>query len=267
MLFGFEELRMSPPGSTSNKERPKRGQRDVKKPATPVEFTTPVPKLLAGSSDHMDIVKTITDCLLNDELVEKLVGKLAEKLKDTVVESLSEALKEAEGRIEQLNTEISSLKLNASKFTKRNDDLEQYTRRNSVRVFGIRETKGEDTDDKVIRVFKEKLNLDIQKTAIDRSHRVGQQPEPNEDGSARWRPIIVKFVSYREKRLVYEKKKLLKGSRITIREDLTARRLEVWKTAVDRFGLKNTWTSDGRILWTKDGQKGSATCLSDIPPK
>lgn len=242
----------------------RRGQADAGQAGTPEgKFTTPDPNHLVESA----LEKTVVACLLKDELIEKLVTKLTERLKDAVVQTLSESLKAAEDRIGILNSEIEHLKSRVDKSSKCNDDLEQYTRRNSIRVFGIKEVKGEDTDDQVIRVFKDKLGVDVSKGDIDRSHRVGEQPEPSQDGTVRWRPIIVKFVSYREKRKVYEKKKLLKGTRITIREDLTARRLEVWRAAVGRFGVRNTWTTDGRIMWTRDGKKGSATCLSDIPPK
>lgn len=41
------------------------------------------------------------------------------------------------------------------------DDLEQYQRRNNLRVFGINETNDEDTDKLLINMFMEKLDVDI----------------------------------------------------------------------------------------------------------
>ena len=72
------------------------------------------------------------------------------------------------------------------------DDLEQYTRRNSVRIMGIPETSNEDTDKITIAIAK-KIGAEIDIDQIDRSHRVGLK----KDGGAR--PIIVKFTSYRAK--------------------------------------------------------------------
>lgn len=43
----------------------------------------------------------------------------------------------------------------------RTDYLEQYQRRNNLRVFGINETDGEDTDKLLINMFMEKLDVDI----------------------------------------------------------------------------------------------------------
>nr|CAI5862648.1 unnamed protein product [Callosobruchus analis]CAI5865949.1 unnamed protein product [Callosobruchus analis] len=48
--------------------------------------------------------------------------------------------------------------------------------------------------------------------------------------------------------LVYNKKKMLKGTRMVIKEDLTARRLKIVKTASDKYGFKNVWTVNGKIF-------------------
>lgn len=57
---------------------------------------------------------------------------------------------------------------------------------------------------------------------IDRSHQVGATQKPGSDGKIKLRPNIVKFVSYKMRRLVFDNKKKLKGSdNIAMREDLT----------------------------------------------
>ncbi|KAK9730964.1 hypothetical protein QE152_g14131 [Popillia japonica] len=74
---------------------------------------------------------------------------------------------------------------------------------------------------------KEKLNLDVPTTAIDYCHRLfakeGQQ-----------KPIIVKFISRYTKKLVYSKKKMLKGSKVVIKEDLTRANQNLLKEASKR---------------------------------
>lgn len=52
------------------------------------------------------------------------------------------------------------------------DELEQYTRRNSPRIFGISETVQEDTDKTLIELFKSRLDFDVNQLTIDRSHRL-----------------------------------------------------------------------------------------------
>ena len=55
----------------------------------------------------------------------------------------------------------------------KSDDSEQYSRRNCVRIFGFPESKGENTDDIVLKLAKEKLGINIDVSDIDRSHRTG----------------------------------------------------------------------------------------------
>ncbi|XP_068083527.1 uncharacterized protein [Anabrus simplex] len=52
----------------------------------------------------------------------------------------------------------------------RTDELESYQRRNSLRIFGVPETSGEDTD-KCIQEIATRINVPIDPAMIDRSHR------------------------------------------------------------------------------------------------
>ncbi|KAG8255468.1 hypothetical protein J6590_092084 [Homalodisca vitripennis] len=64
---------------------------------------------------------------------------------------------------------------------------------------------------------------------------------------------------------VYAAKKRLKGTGVVVREDLTSRRQEVYRRAVEVHGLRSCWTSDGRVMWVDSrGHKGKATRLADV---
>lgn len=102
------------------------------------------------------------------------------------------------------------------------------------------------------------LQFDLQ--SIDRSHRVGRvNSEIN-----RPRPIIVKFVSYRARSLVFDNKSKLKGSGILLREDLTRRRVALYRQTVNTYGVKNVWTSDGRVMYVGEDGRRSVANLSDL---
>ena len=62
------------------------------------------------------------------------------------------------------------------------------------------------------------------------------------------RPIIIKFVSYRDRDNVYKNKKHLKGSGTVITESLTKKRYALYLAARKKFGDRNCWTTDGRIM-------------------
>ena len=53
------------------------------------------------------------------------------------------------------------------------DSLEQYSRRNSLRIAGIPEEEGEETD-KIVLGLAANLNIELNQTEIDRSHHVGK---------------------------------------------------------------------------------------------
>ena len=66
------------------------------------------------------------------------------------------------------------------------DAQQQYSRRNYLFLHGIEETKDENTDNIVLEVLNNYMDLNILKTALDRSHRIG-----NPKSKRKSRPIIV----------------------------------------------------------------------------
>lgn len=94
-------------------------------------------------------------------------------------------------------------------------------------MFGVSEGANEDTDQLVLTLFKEKLKIDLPVERLSRTHRVERQWPQSMDGTQRWRPIIVQFISYGDRRAVFGNKRLLKESGITLREDVTAKCIEV----------------------------------------
>ena len=92
---------------------------------------------------------------------------------------------------------------------------------------------------------------------IDRSHRVGRKGE-------RPRAVIVKFVSYRKRREMFQNKKKLKGTGKTIREYLTQRRHKLLGECITKYGLNNVWTVDGNIFVKQGTEKRIISRLADI---
>lgn len=138
----------------------------------------------------------------------------------------------------------------SKKLAQKIDKLEQYSRRNNVRILGIPESKNEDLADKVKDVFENLMNLKINWHDVDHVHRVGKQ-----EGD-RNRAVVVKFLRYDDKNLVFKSKKLLKNSGVAILEDLTQVRLNLMKRLLENFNKRNVWTSNGRIcVKTSDGVK------------
>ena len=83
------------------------------------------------------------------------------------------------------------------------------------------------------------------------------ESEKKRDSSSKPRPVIVKFAQYNTRQKVFKSKSKLKGKNISITENLTGYRMGVLNKAREKFGFKNVWTYDGRILYkdSNDGQK------------
>ena len=115
-------------------------------------------------------------------------------------------------------------------------------------IHGLMETKTEDTDEMVLDVINNKLNIEMSEISIDRSHRLGKRKGPGQKPRA----IIVKFTRYKDRHHVFRNKKLLKGTGISVTESLTLKRMEHLKKAREQHGFGNVWTLDGKIMFKRN---------------
>ena len=99
------------------------------------------------------------------------------------------ARKEKEEIIKHLEGKVNNLTETVAELVKQADNQEQYSRRNCLLVHGLFETTLENTDDLVITMFKNNMDIEIFSDDIDRSHRIGKQ----KDDPNTVRPVIVKF--------------------------------------------------------------------------
>ena len=90
----------------------------------------------------------------------------------------------------KLRKDVDAFTTRVTKAESEIDALEQYTRRNSVRISGVPETEGENTDE-IVSKIADALHTHIGPSDIDRSHRIGK---PKTGG--RQRDIIVQFATY-----------------------------------------------------------------------
>ena len=131
------------------------------------------------------------------------------------------------------------------------NDSQQYTRRNSIRVFGVPESapgRKEDTDEVVCDLFQRKLGMAVSVSEICRTHRLTSKSGGNTNERLP-RPIIVKFTAYNTRRCVFTMKRRLKGSGLVVKEDLTSYNAKMLKQAQHTHGMRNVWTVNGQILF------------------
>ena len=204
-------------------------------------------------------------------------------------------------RLESNNKEevIATLKAEVDTVTQKCDALEQYSRRNSLRISGIPEKGNEDVGETTLRLFNTVMNIvpPIDIKDIDRVHRTGAKID------GRNRQVLVKFATYRNRQRVYRAKSALKpgnqegarpltladfmtdgqppaavasgsgvetgpdinhtpGLRIFINEDLTAQRASLLYQARQlkkKREINDCWSVDGQILI-----KGKCVCITCV---
>ncbi len=142
------------------------------------------------------------------------------------------------------------------------DALEQYSRRNCLLCYGVPKT--DDTTESVISLCKGKLDVDVSRYLIGRSHRLGQR-HVGPSGEYKPRPIIVKFRSYETRRSVFSAKRRLKGTKFVVTENLTRRRNDLLTKVRSLDTVSCAWTTDGRIVClVEDGRKVTVLHERDV---
>ena len=126
------------------------------------------------------------------------------------------------------------------------DKLEQYQRRDNIRILGLDGEQNEKEDELENKVIGLANDLGVTLTPEDISvvHRVGR-PIPHEN-----RPVIVRFTQRKKKIHIMKKKSELKKKQRKefINEDLTALRATLFKIVREQSIVKNATTIDGKIF-------------------
>ncbi|KAK7467777.1 hypothetical protein BaRGS_00037014 [Batillaria attramentaria] len=184
---------------------------------------------------------------LRDEL-EKVNGSLTQlQIENTRLRKTVEKYRE-----EQVNlqSKIDSLKGIVKAQDLRMHDLEQYGRRNNIKIYGLAEGSKSETAVEtgvVVRKFcREGLGVTVAETDID--HRLGARQRD------RHRSIIVKFVRREVKQEVVRQRRKLKQSGIVVTDDLTPRHQQLLRNMKEVVSRDNCWSAEGSVFVKLGGQ-------------
>ncbi|KAI5703797.1 hypothetical protein M8J75_016350 [Diaphorina citri] len=167
-------------------------------------------------------------------------GSLLQALSDQIAQKLNTLM---EKRVEQLERDVQYLQKENVDLKNKMIELEQYGRRNSIRIFGMQESKDEDTVAAVVQLVNSRLNIQVTNRDVDACHRLGKMKT-----NGKPRSIICKFTSRLIRDKVYFNKKQLKGTKINIKEDLCKEKMDLFKRVTDKFSYKKVWTLRGNVF-------------------
>ena len=118
-------------------------------------------------------------------------------------DQLRKEVAEVKKREEKLKSELAGVRFTAGLADQRSEELSNYIRRNNIRIYGIQERNSgssgnaetsEECEEKVLSLFRDKLQLNIKKEDTETVHRLGRKQQKGTP-----RGIIVRFVSRRVK--------------------------------------------------------------------
>ena len=202
---------------------------------------------------------------LDDEQVAKRLARIIRSVNQDLLDGITSLRVEVQSLKAQLNdrdAQIASLKVEVRKLREDHDALEQYGRRNNLRISGLPEPQlepdqAEDTTGTIVQLANDVLKLDppLQATDIEVSHRL-KRPKNARQGEPR--PVIVRFRSKQERFRVISNRKHLKAHNenqdnpfnIYINEDLTymhAKLFSVVRLLQKKKNFGQVWTYNGGI--------------------
>ena len=206
-------------------------------------------------------------------LIEGILDAKLDSLAARLENMLNEKVKALESKFQNLEKEIADLKddynisLNHVERDLRTDinetweyavKNEQYSRKNNVRIHGLEEHSEEDVEAKVIGMAKDELGVEIKPEEIEIAHRIGQARNNSSEtarsqGNPKPRSIIVKFVSNKTKMKLLTKRKLLKGKKIVIVEDMATDIAKRLKKLKEKASVESAWFVNGKIKYIQRG--------------
>jgi len=256
----------SPISETALENQPKSKKQEKKRRKMNAEMTS-LREAIDAINSKMDTIVSKIDTLATKESqnemkadlnrmigtlktrVDKLEGELYEigKKNDGLQNSLSAVKKQNT----DLSGEVKALRERVRQNESKNNDLEQYGRRSHLRVFGVPEDRGDkesvqDCRKKVADIFQNLIKVPVGEDRIEVAHRTGSVAKARANNSTR--PIIVRFLSREDRDTVIRNRKVLKGKKISVAEDLTLPNLRLLKRLEEHSGTMSSWSSNGKLF-------------------
>jgi len=165
--------------------------------------------------------------------------------------TLNEVVTKLDARVSQLEEDNKLLKKELASVSQHADRNEQKSRSQCLLIHGVEEKEGEETNNICLAIVNNDVGVTLNPEDIQRSHRMGPKRTVT-TRNTKPRAIIFRFASTGKRNEGFYNKK--KGKKIVITESLTNRRYNLLQKAKTKFGIKNVWTNEGRIL-TKTNNK------------
>ncbi|CAH1183943.1 unnamed protein product [Phaedon cochleariae] len=189
-------------------------------------------KSISASQSSRDLRSNTGDSTMVEAQIKQIIQQVFININtklDEKFDELQSSLVSAQKRIESNTDKILEI-------DQRMDSMEQHIRRCNLRIYGMDNLGKNDSVHTVTEFVRNTMKIkDFTTNDIESCYKLPRNA------------CFVKLANYKTKQSVYNAKKLLKGTKIIIREDLTPFRLKAVNAAASKYGSKNVWTIDGNI--------------------
>lgn len=167
--------------------------------------------------------------------------------------------------IDALKSDVAVLNSNVMSVKRSVSNLSENVNKHCIIVYGLEEKEaGRNLYDMIVKFLNEGIiaklpvsdGLVVTKNHINLCYRVGKK------ATDKARPTVIRFVNIWLRDLIYQNKKLLKGSRIIIMEKLNPENLGIFNEV--RRVNKSAWTFRGVTYVLHDGRKTPIKSSADI---
>ena len=197
----------------------------------------------------------------SQRISEADVLRIATAVKNLMAEEVNNMV---DAKVKTLVVCVQTLADENIKLHKKIDDLEMYSRKNCVRIFGVKEDKT-DTD-AAVKEIAEKLEVPLAEKDLVVSHRVGEKSDTKP------RSIIARITNYETRhKLIKESRNLgdIEGfEQVSVNQELTKARAKVayeCRKIVKEGRAKVTFTWDGKIFIVDNNEeKHLVTAMDDL---
>ncbi|XP_045476340.1 uncharacterized protein LOC123682005 [Harmonia axyridis] len=214
-----------------------------------------------------EIASEVNKALKNYLSNESFLKTIADNVSNAIIKTVELKLSHIETTLTNMQADVTNIrdenKVTAEKVDRHTNDflhyktrmerkydrIDRYSRKCNLRIFGFEGRPNEQTGESIISFLNSKMSMKLTKDDMEVCYRVGRK------GGEKSRAVFLKVNNFNLKDQIYRKKRLLKGTGVVIREDLTSHGVELYSKCVEKAGMKNVWTDSGKVYIFKDKKK------------
>lgn len=237
-------------GKDKRKSRPSPGT-----DSSPEDLDPKRGRINDGDGQELSDIRESLDYAVNiDELmshIDKKMAKCLETFKSetehqikSYIMGLAERIDKLEARVEKYEKSKCAPCNCAEEIVNIKRELNrqaQYSRKDSIRIFGVSEKPQEECKAVVCNMLNEKLGIRIGPNDIAASHRL---PSRNPDKP---KPIIVRLRDRALKEAIINERKRLRGKGVSINEDMTVDNVKLINRAQNSGIFDSVWFWNGKV--------------------